>query len=189
MPRLAQIVDGKVRNLVEVPHHFDHTTHEALAEHIPVPEGSDVVVGHHFDAKTGSFRSADIPKDELIGHAVRRYREQIFAPHKLSNGQIVSVEWDQRPMLARLVERARRDPQFSIPWPMYREDQPPLTLSAAQLVELNDLVTDWEIATLRAYKGVMDDIERGNITTHLQVDNPTAPAWPARFRAGTGSRF
>jgi hypothetical protein len=184
MPRLAQIEDGKIKNLVDVPHHFDHTQHEALADHVPVPDGIHVQIGYHFDAPSGTFRTSGTPKEELIWHAMRRYREQIFAAHKLASGQIVSVDSDHRQLLVRLAERARANPQFTIPWPMYREQQAPVVLNAAQIIELNDRVTDWEIASMHAYKGVMDAIESGAITGHDGVDSPPHPAakWPQRFR-------
>jgi hypothetical protein len=187
MARMAEIENGVVKNIVVVPdaRNFEASQHEVLAsDHVPVAD--HVKIGWKWDATANQFVQA-VPIDpwELFIHAMRRFNEQDFAPITLSNGQIVTVVFSYHDLLSRLAAHARTNSNLIVPWPMYHERQPPIMLNAAQIIELDDKVTEWEMRQLRAYKGVTDGIASGVITNHDHIDAPPPPLpqWPPRFLA------
>jgi len=164
----------------------------------PVPEGLRAVAIDETAVSTkeimpgpgqifadGSFHLPAWQMRHLLGHATMRYNDAHFFPVALPDGRIVHMHKNEEAHLDRLVRRAETaiasGVSFDTVWPQH--EQASLTLSAADVLALEDGVVDFKEAQRRALAGVQDAVRAGVIKTQYEVDYPPAhlPQWPPRY--------
>ena len=122
-------------------------------------------------------------EDQLRSHVFMRYIGSVSAPYTLRGGKVVWVDDVDWPRLARLAELARRNKTLVQSWPSVHKMNH-ISLTAAELLELNDAVTDYIAKLCNVVGSQLDAIGAGKIKTDHEVDRPPASLsqWPERYR-------
>jgi hypothetical protein len=174
--RHAVIKDGKVVDVVLVGWNY------AMAENHPghqVVASETANVGDSFDGT--SFKRETPPQRELVFHAQRRNAEIPKALYR-AGSVVVSVAVGDHGVIARLAERAAKDSNLTVQWGQ-PDSGDSVFLNAAQIIALNEAITDSYLMRAKAFAGVLHAIKFGQVTNHGHVDNPPAPLpqWPPRL--------
>jgi len=179
MARIAHIdSDGRVVNVIEAS---DREPHKAP----PPPDGLTAVVsdqadvGLIYDAASKTFGQPELAPDALAAFAQGRFNNS-FGDYaiQLPAGRVI-VETRHLDMLSRAAAAASRDPHFTMDWPQPQIEQGYVSLTAPQLIALNDSVHLNDVKRTRALRKALDDIRAGKIKRYSDLHGP-AYDWPKR---------